>query len=220
MNKQLVIKVCLRLLHLPEIKVMRVILTLFLSFSMLILSAQESKVYQRHKKKPNYFKGFVITIDSTRVDGLIKKTQNDQYSTVTFISKPGIKSVYLPEELRGFTVAGLEYISADSRFFKVHIKSEFVSLYSGIRKKTEYNPDFQGNYQSRNLNSTKYFVKRPDEEEFTCVVSDDFRGIFSEYFKDCYEVKDKIERLLLTAKDIRIIVIQYNDCKRRMEEEN
>lgn len=66
-----------------------IVCTLLVFFTVLSARGQESKKYLKFKAKYNYTEGYILKMDSTKVEGVIKNrlNGNSQYSSVIFVSK-------------------------------------------------------------------------------------------------------------------------------------
>ena len=199
--------------------------------------AQESKKYNRLKKKWNYLDGYVITKDSVKREGLIKwvaKSRAARFNKVRFISKEGKSRTYYPETCNGFGYDSLEFVSDQHFFFKVILKTERVNLlktigvyqdgymyWNGIKYVTTSNPSLldylsagTGGLQPNIVKSADLYFQKRGEAKIKQISSENFDQRLSEYFLDCPVLSWKIREKVLTKDDIvRIIQIYNEECK-------
>ena len=195
-------------------------LTFILTLTIFIINlsyGQESKKYLKFKRKDNYIEGYILNKDSIRVEGLIKDNlmnEAKKYSVVTFVKLDGTKKNYYPSEIKGFGCSLYKLVSNNLSFYEVVNKGKKVSLYKKSYVTSWSAPGAPGmgsmTYSSSNEN---FYVKRDNEAIFKLVRKKNFVEEFSEYFKDCEEIMNKILSKEYTHKDIKRIVSKYNYCK-------
>lgn len=198
-----------------KIKLVAIFVFVFVSFSS-FSQQKESKRYLRFKKKYNYREGYVINNDSSIIEGLLKigsSSDSRVYSSLTFVSKAGDKSKYMPSDLKGFGYSFYEYISDHNKIYKIEQKGRKVSLYVSVSTSSWTSPGAPGmGPATYSTSSEDFYVKKPDDDEFKLVRKKKFAKQFSDYFSDCEEVKEDILKEKLTHKDIEKIVRKYNFC--------
>lgn len=152
---------------------MRILICItFFIFQGLSGYGQESKKYLKLKANYNYREGYIITLDSTREEGLIKDYLREvkKYSVVTFVNKKGAKNKYYPNEIRGYGYAFYRFVSSKSSFFEIVKSGNRVSLYKNISVSSWSVPGAPGmapmTYTSQ---GESFFVKKPGENTFKWV---------------------------------------------------
>lgn len=193
-----------------------------LALALLILSvnlahSQESKKYLKLKQDYNYREGYILDKDSMKVNGLIKAhmmNEAKKYSIVTFVQTDGTKKKYYPSGIKGFGYSIYEFVSDNSSFYEVVSKGRKVSLYKNLSVSSWSSPGAPGMAPVTYSSTIEdLYVKRDNETTFKLVRKKNFAVEFSEYFKDCEEIVNKIIAKEYTHKDIERIVSKYNHCK-------
>ena len=192
------------------------LLSLFLIISVLGYG-QESEKYKKLKTKVKYREGYIINLDSTKVQGLIKTSlMNDAkiFGVVNFVYKDGSKANFFPGKILGFGYFGSNFISADKKFYRILIEGRKVNLYERVVKNHNVAVGAPGMPSSTYTTSSEnFYLKKVDEDEFFFVPFFTFRGDLMTYFKDCPELVDAIEARELRRRDLKEMVRRYNYCK-------
>jgi hypothetical protein len=192
------------------------VLMLFALFSGFCLQAQESARYLKFKNKYNYSRGYIIAIDSSKVEGLVKSrfgSGSARYSSVIFMSKEGKKSRYYPHEIWEYGDRVNSYASDGGSFYERVQSGPKVELYKRLSTNSWSSPGGPGmpsNHYS--TESEDFYVRKMNERRFRLVKKRRFEETFAEYFGDCDAVKNSILKKEFTHKDIRKIVLHYNNC--------
>lgn len=199
------------------LKPMRVIVcTLLVFFSLTSARGQESKRYLKFKAKYNYTNGYILKMDSSRVEGLVKErwSGNNQYSSVIFVSKEGRKGRYYPHELWGYGNRIYSYASDGGSFYKLIQSGKKVQLYQRVSTSSWSTPGAPGmGAMHYNTESEDYYVRKIGERRFKLVKKRKFDEDFAEYFDDCERVRNSILNKESSHKDIERIVRSYNTCR-------
>lgn len=197
---------------------MKFTLTLTLFFLIVTsVNGQESKKYMKLKRKLQYQEGYIVSKDSIKVEGLIKDqimNENKKFSKVTFVQKDGTKESYFPNEIRGFGYSMYRYVSDSSSFYEILSKTKKIGIYRKLTSTFYTTPSPFGTFEAINSSTLEnLYIKRDSESTFKLVRRRNFIEDFSEYFKDCPEIVEKITTKEYTHKDIKKIVSLYNRCK-------
>lgn len=179
---------------------------------------QESKRYLKFKNKHNYSRGYIISIDSSRIEGLVKDRHGNErleQSSVVFVAESGKKSRYYPHEIQGYGNPVNHFASDGGSFYKRVQSGRKVELYK-LNSSNNWSAPAAGpgmpamNYHTE---SETFYVRKVNERRFRMVKKRKFEEVFAEYFKDCEAVKSKILNKELTHKDIKRLVQEYNLCR-------
>lgn len=183
----------------------------------LCVQSQDNEKYQKYKSKYNYRRGYVITWDSVKIEGLIKDnmmSEAKKFSSVTFVNKDGLKLKYSPVDIREFKYSAYRIISDSSSFYQIVRNGSKVSLYKNMSVNYMMGAPAGPGMPAMGYSSTSenFYVRKINETEFKPVKKSGFKTEFANYFRDCETVKTKIENKEYTHKDIREIVAAYNSC--------
>ena len=197
---------------------MKLIITLVLLMSTLSIGcAQESKRYLKLKQNTSYWEGYVLNRDSVKITGLVKDNLlNDtkKYSVVTFVQKDGTKLKLYPNTIKGYGYSNHSFISNGSSFLENVQHGRRLSLYKNATVTSWSAGGAPGMAPMTHTNvKENFYVKRSNESVFKEVRKKNFKQDFSNYFKDCEEVSNKILNEEYNHKDISEIVRKYNYCK-------
>lgn len=169
--------------------------------------SQDSSNYFNKKNNYKYSEGYIVTKDSTRIEGLIKNEQFfevNRFRFVTIIAKDGNKFSFFPSEVIEYGYSNYKFVSDDSKFYQIVKTGNKVSLYRNLYQ-NPYNPSVGG--------SEIFYVKKTNESVYKMVKKNKFKVEFAEYFGDCESLKLKIQNKELTHKNIVEIVSKYNWCQ-------
>ncbi|MEN8250205.1 MAG: hypothetical protein ABFS32_14830 [Bacteroidota bacterium] len=182
-----------------------------------VVNGQESKKYLKLKANNyRYQEGYVVYHDSTVREGLVKYnfiSEAKKHSVVIFFGTDGVKRTYHPYELKSYGYTRHKFVSDNRSFYEIVQAGEKVSLYKLVVVSTYSTgaPPGMG-ASSFSSESENLYVKRPDEKEFKYVRKKKFKEEFSKYFEDCEILRDEIKSGSITHKNIKSIVIKYNNC--------
>lgn len=193
------------------------LLSIVIFFLALCAQGQNNEKYQKYKRNYNYRRGYIITWDSVKLEGLIKDnmmSETRKFSKIIFVSKDGIKSKYSPSEIQEFKYSGYKFISDSSSFYQRIYGGSKVSLYKNMSANYMMGGSAGPGLPAMGYSSTSvnYYVRKTNETEFKLVKKSGFKSEFVIYFGDCESLKIKIENKELKSEDIRQIVAEYNSC--------
>lgn len=193
-----------------------IVCTLLVFFTVLNGRGQESKKYLKFKAKYNYTEGYILKMDSTKLEGVIKNRWNGnaQYSSVIFVSKDGKRGRYFPHEIWGYGSRVYSFASDGGSFYKLIQSGKKVQLYQRVSTSSWSTPGAPGmGAMHYNTESEDYYVRKVNERRFKLVKKRKFEETFAEYFGDCERLRNKIVNKETTHKDIESIVRVYNACR-------
>ncbi len=160
----------------------------------------------------NWDDGYVIDINNTRVDGKIMSSTPAMYSVrITFKSnETGQVGYYRPTDLKTWHITKGDLVYESKNYFINSNKGFAVFMRrlcdgKGKVKLYEYwNTDDEMGY-------TQTFLER--DGEMTEVQYGRFRKFMADYFSDCEELKEKIEKKQYKKNDILDIIAEYNEWR-------
>ena len=197
---------------------MKKVALILMMISSYYVYCQQSKEYLKLKATYEYDDAYVITLDSIRINGLIRTgLMSEQYSVVDFVHLDGSKKKYKPKNILGFGYSVFNFISIDDKFYRVVLTGNKVSLYKEVipAKRITVPVPVNGYGIMASVyfdEKQKVFVKKPGETVFHQVVKQNFKEIFSDYFSGCKKLELKILNGQLVYTDIETIVREYNYC--------
>ncbi|MEZ4972436.1 MAG: hypothetical protein R2820_03965 [Cyclobacteriaceae bacterium] len=184
---------------------------------------QDSKKYLKAKRNYNYREGYIIGLDSVRIDGLVKDDvlhESKKHSNVTFVHKDGLKKTYFPWELKGYGYTNHQFISYKKLFLEILESGKKVTLYKAVEVTVVSVGGLVGGGfgtlppSSGKVKHEAYYLRRANEASFREVVKRAiFKDIYSEYFGDCEDLANEIREGRLKFDDLRRIVMKYNYCR-------
>lgn len=77
----------------------------FFLISLSVAYGQESKKYLKLKQNSKYEEGYIISNDSIKIEGLVKRNimnEFSEYSVVKFVHLDGHKATYYPYQIKGY----------------------------------------------------------------------------------------------------------------------
>ena len=118
----------------------RLIFQLLFASAIILLASinsfgQESKKYQRLKKKWNKVDGYVILNDSIKQEGLIDWydfSKPGRYSHLYFTAKDGSVNLYYPKETLEFGYDSMKFVSDGYWFFRAMLEGDRIGLYRNV----------------------------------------------------------------------------------------
>lgn len=195
---------------------MKLILTVLLISIGTSAHCQESETYLKFKQNFRYREGYILNMDSVKVEGLIKDNlaeDDKKYSVVNFVDKSGKKRKYKPDNIKGYGYSIHNFVSDKFAFYEIVVIGRKASLYKIISKTTWSNPTGVGMSSMTYSNENEsFFVKKINEPSMKLVRKKNFKEEFSKYFGDCEEVVEKIRKEEFTYTQIRQIITKYNYC--------
>ena len=196
-------------------------------------NGQESKKYQKFKKKKNYKEGYVIlNSDTTISHGLIKldySNGNLFFSLLKFVNKNGVAFEFVPMEVTEFGFNNKKFISNDIDFLefvsegnKIQLYKMMYEDYTDLKMKSSHlstgahSADLPPTYFDISLKSVtkKYMIRKIGEEKLIEVNKRNFKDVFNEQFKDCETIMKRLNTEKIKFKDVENIVKEYNFCSK------
>ncbi|MCP4458677.1 MAG: hypothetical protein GY816_11730 [Cytophagales bacterium] len=154
-------------------------------------------------------------LNSTEVEGVMKRTTSYLADgDLKLVTRSGEKKSLFAREILCYQANGEKHLSFSGELYKEEIDGKGISLYSQIGTNT-YTTGGGPNapMMTHTSSFTMFFVKKENETNPTLVPSEKRKfKAFASYFSECEQVQKSIASGELKSKEVRSVVLRYNNC--------
>jgi hypothetical protein len=173
--------------------------------------AEKAEKYNDWKARPGYHEGYIIDIDSNKVEGIII---DKAASSVKIVLPSGETRKYSASKCLLYGFDSFRFVPKDGHFIQLLYELKSICVY----KATGHTPTVSGNAgvmitRNSDLNEVAtYYMRRNTEKDFTIVSKVNFASKFSKYFSDCPYLKENIKNKSLgsSENDLTAIAAIYD----------
>jgi hypothetical protein len=161
-----------------------------------------------------YTAGQITTSNNEKLDGYIKESFKGK-GAISFIAAGGSKKTYSPADIKGFTLAGVQYIAYMNDFYKTIASGNKGNLYQKATDnsgKMTYNGADASPAATTDGRPGDYYLQVGLNNALNLVTKKNFETVFASHCADCAAVQSGIKAGQLDYTQIVKTVEQYNSC--------
>ena len=151
---------------------------------------------------------YIITSKNERIESVIKLEKGK------LTSENGKTKTYAPDEVKSFTIEGVNYISYTNDFYKETISGPKAALYQKVSNNSAqkiYNgAEVIGFVQTTDGKIGDYYVRLANESRLDYINKKNFRNYFGKLFNNNDSVAVKLKNEEIGYDQVRELVTLYN----------